>query len=601
MTLIKTKRTLQKCGKCVLLLLLNVLLLPVASEAQGKWEPVVNLAPNYNHGVMLLLPDGRVMAKTSSGRDASGSIWDILTPDIHGSYVNGTWSSSTSMADSRLYFSSQVLPNGTVYVAGGEYGSGRTRGEIYYPDYDLWIPIKKGLPFDYDTISDANSEILPDGKVLQAIVKSKKTVSNSTYIYDPVADSFTITSPTLGIANESVWLKLADNSILFIDINSTNSERYIPATNTWIVDNPVPASLYDVYGFETGAAFLLPDGRAFFIGSTSTTAYYTPSGNASPGTWTAGPNIPDTMGAPDAAAAMMVNGKILCAFSHVPTLDSVFHKPMSFYEYDYLTEKFTKIAAPDGADSSHVPAYYSNMLCLPDGNILYAPQADDQYYVYKPDGKPLAKGKPVLSTVTRTTNMCDTFMATGKLFNGITEGASYGDDWQMNTNYPIIRLISSNELGVGDTVIYMKTYNWNSTGVMRGSQADTTMFILPGGTLPEGNYSIQVVANGNASDPIPFTVCAVLDAKEIAKTSSNVNVYPNPADKVTTVEFESANNGGYNVKLQDMYGRVVKEANGYANAGKNTYTMQLNSVSKGMYTITVRTITDVYNAKVIVK
>jgi len=32
------------------------------------------------------------------------------------------------------------------------------------------------------------------------------------------------------------------------------------------------------------------------------------------------------------------------------------------------------------------------------------------------------------------------YKATGKLFNGISEGAGFGDDWQMETNYPIIRI-----------------------------------------------------------------------------------------------------------------------------------------------------------------
>ena len=45
----------------------------------------------------------------------------------------------------------------------------------------------------------------------------------------------------------------------------------------------------------------------------------TPSGTASPGTWAAGPDIPSAKGTPDAPAAMMVNGKILCAVSPVPT------------------------------------------------------------------------------------------------------------------------------------------------------------------------------------------------------------------------------------------------------------------------------------------
>jgi hypothetical protein len=71
-----------------------------------------------------------------------------------------------------------------------------------------------------------------------------------------------------------VWVKLPDNSILFVDRNTTSSERYIPSLNQWVVDATVPVALYDPYGLETGSAFLLPDGRAFFLGSPGNTAYY---------------------------------------------------------------------------------------------------------------------------------------------------------------------------------------------------------------------------------------------------------------------------------------------------------------------------------------
>jgi hypothetical protein len=59
-------------------------------------------------------------------------------------------------------------------------------------------------------------------------------------------------------------------------------------------------------------------------------------------------------------------------------------------------------------------------------------------------------------------------MLTGTGFNGNSEGAVYGDDWQMNTNYPIVSLVDT-----GGKVYYARTFNWNSTGVMRGTLPDT--------------------------------------------------------------------------------------------------------------------------------
>ena len=52
---------------------------------------------------MLLLTDGTVIAQ--SGDD--GLHWFKLTPDAHGSYVNGTWTTPAPMSFPRIYFSYQ--------------------------------------------------------------------------------------------------------------------------------------------------------------------------------------------------------------------------------------------------------------------------------------------------------------------------------------------------------------------------------------------------------------------------------------------------------------------------------------------------------------
>ncbi len=592
MTLFQTGKHIKVSRNSLLLLLLTIFFFNAACFAQGTWTPLTSHPDDYNDGVMILMTDGSVMCKTSGGSsDPYGVYWDRLYPDIHGSYINGSWYRMSPMANSRLYFSSQVLKDGTLYVAGGEYGQGRSLGERYYPLIDNWVSLP-GLANITDTISDANSETLPDGRVIQAIVSQGGFATDLVDIYDPIANTYTTAPHTLGIANESAWVKLPDNSLLFVDINTLHSERYIPSLNIWKRDANLPVALYDPYGSEAGASFLLPNGKAFFIGSTPTSAYYTPSGDTSNGSWTVGPVIPDTLGAPDASAAMMVDGKILCAFSHTPTADTVFPRPTEFYVFDYTTDTFTRLPHVPYiiGDSLNICAFQTNMLCLPDGNILYASQGNDQYYVYTPTGAPLAAGKPTVTALIKTD--CDTFLAVGALFNGITEGAAYGDDWQMSSNYPIVR-ISSN-----DTVYYCATYNWNSTGVMRGTAADTTQFVIPA-TVPGGTYSLQVVANGNASDPISINVCPTEGIKNAAVTHS-INVFPNPANGLVNLEFNSKSGGEYNVKLVNVYGQVVRSKNASAVTGENTYQLPLQGIPNGIYTVTIRNGDGVYTTKLVV-
>jgi hypothetical protein len=296
--------------------------------------------------------------------------------------------------------------------------------------------------------------------------------------------------------DEASWVKLPDDSILTIDPFGTNSERYIPSLNMWVDDGNVPVSLYDSFGFEMGAGFMLPNGNAFFLGSTGHTALYTPTGTTSPGAWTAGPDIPNSQGTPDAAAAMMVNGKILCAVSPLPTSGNHFPTPTLFYEYDPVSNAFTQAGAPGGGIGVNLPSYRITMLDLPDGTVLYASQASSRLYVYQPDGSPLAAGQPTITSI--TPNIDGSYHLTGTLLNGISEGAAYGDDWQMNSNYPIVRLTDA-----AGNVHYARTFNWSSTSIMTGNTPETTEFRLPS-VLAGGTYSLVVVANGNSSDPVSF-------------------------------------------------------------------------------------------------
>lgn len=473
--------------------LLSLVFILMAVITNGQWTALSNSAPNNNNGVMLLLSNGTVMCKSDAGGgDQYGNTWNLLTPDANGSYANGTWSTLAAMAKTRLYFSSQVLQDGRVFVAGGEYGTGGNYMETYNPITNTW-----GGELNYGSnISDANSEILPTGKVLVSPVGNRP----NTFIWNPADNTYVAGPGNLGDTNESAWVKLPDGSILFIRKQGTVSERYIPATNAWQGDASVPVQLYEPLGAETGPAFMLPNGKAFFLGGNSNTAYYTPSGNTTNGSWTAGPLIPNTLSAPDAAAAMMRDGKILCAVS--PTLtccdgggNNIFNTPTSFYIFDYAAGgngTFTSITAPDGSASLNIPAYKTNMLCLPNGQILYSRQGSTQYYVYTP-GTQLAANRPVITNISEHND--GTFTLSGDQINGWSEGAGYGDDWQMNTNYPIVRLTN------GASVYYARTYSWSSTGVLAGAQ--TTDFSLPVG-LPPANYQLQVIANGIASDPIPF-------------------------------------------------------------------------------------------------
>ncbi|MBS0190155.1 MAG: kelch repeat-containing protein [Phycisphaerales bacterium] len=470
-----------------------------AAAHGGTWTKVTNNAPSAVN-LMLLLSDGTVMCAKNNG-STIGNGWVRLTPNAAGSYIGGTWTTLASMADTRLYYSAQVLKDGRVFVAGGEYGTGTAKSEVYNPLTNTWtaapVPttlmdpsLNSPVTGSAQCFYDSNSEILPNGNVIVTPVCPK--TSRQSLIYNPTTNTWA-QGPNIfrgSYQDEASWVKLPDDTILTIDPFGTFSERYNPVSNTWINDGIVPVSLYDSIVFELGGAVLLPNGKAFFLGSTGHTAIYTPTGTTSPGTWIAGPDIPSGKGTPDAPCAMMVNGKVLCAVSPIPTAANNFPSPTTFYEFDYTSNSFTSVNAPVGASDNRA-TYTTAMLTLPDGNVLYSHMGTD-VYVYQPGGTPLAAGKPVIQSI--TSNGDGSYHLTGTGLNGLSEGASYGDDLQMNSNYPLVRCLHSN----GNTY-YGRTFNWSSTSVMTGNKVLSTEFTFP--SMPAGSFQLVVVGNGFASDP----------------------------------------------------------------------------------------------------
>jgi len=425
-----------------------------------------------------------------------GGGWYKLTPDGLGNYVNGSWSTLAPALHTRLYYPAEVMKDGRVFVAGGEYGTGGPFAEVYNPQTNGWANVTPGGALwntGSDDFFDCNSEILPDGRVLAMPVFPH--TSAIPLLYNPATNTWANAGHLFRgtYQDEASWVKLPDDSILTIDPFGVHSERYIPATNSWVNDSDVPVSLYDPFGFELGGAVYLPNDKAFFLGSTGHTALYTPTGTTSPGTWVAGPDIPGSNGTPDAPCAMMVDGKVLCAVSPIPTSGNHFPSPTTFYEYDYVSNSFSSVASPlPGGGPINQPTFIMAMLCLPTGQVLFS-MFDNELYVYTPSGAPLAAGKPTITSI--TDNGDGSYHLVGTKLNGLSEGASYGDDLQMNSNYPLVRLTGS-----GGQVAYARTFNWSSTSIRTGSTPVSVEFVLPA-VLPPAPVSLVVVANGFASDP----------------------------------------------------------------------------------------------------
>ena len=184
----------------------------------SNWTALTNLAPEQI-GTMMLLTDGTVIAQGNGGSlGGASNRWYKLTPDSTGSYANGTWTALANMSTNRLYFGSNVLQNGNVFVMGGEY-SGPTgqendtnTGEIYNPTTNSWSSVPN---YPQNNFGDDPSILLPNGNILTGYI-----IGPQTYIYNVSTNSWSQTGTKLDNdqSDEEGFLKLPDDSILDYEV-----------------------------------------------------------------------------------------------------------------------------------------------------------------------------------------------------------------------------------------------------------------------------------------------------------------------------------------------------------------------------------------------
>jgi hypothetical protein len=506
-----------------------------ANTMAGTMTQISTTIPSgFSPGHMLLLSDGRVLMQ-----DSGNNGWKFFLPDSSGQYSDGSFSNCASMHDTRLYGASDVLPDGRVFVAGGEYGSGMATAEIFDPratnGFGSWtyinppnsllnplLPTPLNVNSNLQAFLDSESMVLPNGNVLVAPVNPG--VFGGTLIYNPTTSTWSeggVVHSCSGNQDECGWVKLPGDSILTIDncyegtggagtATAWTSERYIPASNSWVLVQNAPGYMFSA-SFEIGAPMLMTNGQVLYFGGNNKSAIYTPSplGGTNSGTWSPGPDIPAGLVMRDAPACTLNNGKMILAFP-TPTNDYPFY----IYEYDPGTGTYS--SSPVFTETKDVISDECSMLQLPDGDVLF----DDttNVYVYRPDPSPLAAGQPAIQSV--SWNADGSLHLTGTLFNGISQGAMYGDEYHQDSNYPLVSFTD----GSGN-VTYGRTYNWSSTSVQTGPEIVTTECAVPANVY-KGLYSIRVIANGNDSAPVSMYMPVWVDFNYTGATQNGSYAAP---------------------------------------------------------------------------
>jgi hypothetical protein len=492
---------------------------PGQAPVVPSWSILTNipLGGPYNFGNPLLLTDGAVIVHRTDNPS-----WWKLTPDINGSYINGTWSQIASLPVingtqyAPKFLASAVLPDGRVIIEGGEYNNAaevRTNlGAIYDPIANTWTSV--GPPSGWARIGDAQSVVLANGTFMLADCCDS---GNKSALLNATTLTWTATGTgKFDLPDEEAWALLSSGKVLTVDayvLSGTcgqNTEIYDPNTGAWTSAGNVPSILPDCNtsngnqaSFELGPNVLTYAGTVLaFGGTTSTTVASHMAIYSTGGTWSAGADQPPSCGTgtqactmADAPAAVLPSGNVLLAASA-----GLFTGPTNFFEYSPSGNVYNPVTGT--SDAGITTSFYHNFLVLPTGQILNVSTYTSNIQIYTPTGTYQSSWQPVVTSAPSCVVPGSSYVVSGNQLNGLTQGAYYGDDQQASTNYPLVQIIN-NSTG---HVFYARTSN-HSTMSVAPNAAGSTNFKVAAGTEP-GASTLYVIANGIPSAGTDVTVAS---------------------------------------------------------------------------------------------
>lgn len=471
---------------------LALVIIPSAASAQTI-TPLKNQPPD---GIIysFQMTDGTVLAQGFNCSD----FWK-LTPDITGSYVNGTWTQVASLPPGYApdATASAVLANGQLLIEGGEYSdcgvvfSLTNQGAIFNPIANTWTTVTPPKGWNY--IGDSPSTVLADGTYLigNKLTKQMRKL-------DPTTMTWT-TASSKGKSDfnaEEGWTLLASGSVLTADVkNAPNSEIYDATAKKpeWTTAGSTIVDLHSPSPFgcinygpkdklcyyppgEIGPAILRPDGTVFYTGSYTknngpgNTAIY----DSLAGGWTVGPTFPNGDNAGDSFAVLLTDGNVLV-------------------EGDSGTSYLW-----NGSTFTPGPYTPGSLMILPNGQVLIGGGTTE---VYTSSGTYQSAWQPTISSFPSSVNPGSTYSISGTQFNGLSQAGSFGDEFQFATNYPLVQITNSST----KHVFYARTHDHSSMGVATGTATVSTNFDVPS-TIETGASTLVVIANGIPSAPVSITV-----------------------------------------------------------------------------------------------
>ena len=488
---------------------------PPRISVQGDPWKATSLHLPYGSNFHLLLPNGKIL--TTANTSPNIFTWWLLTPDVKGDYLNGTWSQAAQPPSTFNpgNFNSVVLHSGNLLVIGSESNydaitgiSGPTNQVFMYDvAKNTWTrvpePTNDATARPYmlganPTVELANGLVLttPNDVMVPMLIFNESTFSWS--------------KGDLCCSNsESAFTLMQNNQVLHIDTEwNTNSQAqtYNPETEKWtrVGDTTAPISVSEI-----GPAISLMDGRVLATGATQFTSLFDPKTNS----WEEGPTFPILkngyiIGGADGSGAVLPSGNVLIAgggfyFSLDPKHMS-YIPPLKYFLYNYKTNTLEPLPDDPVGMGSTSWAPDVHFLILPTGQILLG--HNGQRAIFTDGIEPQESWRPIVNEVSSSTiTIATKYSIRGLQLSGLTQGTQFGDEFQNPTNFPLVKIVNRNS---GD-VFYATTSNFSSTSIapMTPSTFDFTI----DSNFEDGPSKLYVVANGIASDPVDVTITGAYD------------------------------------------------------------------------------------------
>jgi hypothetical protein len=434
---------------------------------------------------------------------------------------------------------------------------------IYDPNADTWTMIAP--PFsangDWDFIGDSPWSLLPNGHLL---LGSKFTTANAELDPKTLLWTNVSSFGKDDVNAEEGYTLLPNRSVLTVNMTDFPfAQRFIPnadpSKTRWADAGKTPARLpaTDSFGSqnilydnnmrvyhppgEIGPGMLQPDGRVFYTGAAcdvrgpssnpnacvtyqpqAHTAVYDPKTNS----WTAGPDFPLHEGAGDTWSSLLPSGNVLVQTNPPGTNADRLARANPRYKsiregkgrHLAAAEEAAPALAPqqtcpptelfkfyefNGSTLTPEPAAFScanqpSMLLLPTGQVML-----NLNFVYTSTGTFMNVWRPTITSFLfqNNVNPGGRYQIFGRQFNGLSQANAFGDEFQVATNFPLVRITNN---ATGD-VSYTTTHDFSTMGVATGAAIVSTFFDVPT-NIETGDSKLEVVANGIPSLPINITV-----------------------------------------------------------------------------------------------